>query len=108
MSNKHLPSKKFQKKVEDFVCGNCEHKTKGTGFTNHCPKCLFSKHVDINPGDRAEECGGLMEPVNVEQKHGEVVLVQRCQKCGVTKKVKMDKGDDYEEVLRVLKNRLTK
>lgn len=51
-----------------FVCENCGCKvrplTKG-GYRNHCPHCLYSKHVDINPGDRASECGGLMEPVGV-------------------------------------------
>ena len=43
--------KKFQRKVEDFICEKCGTKNIGNGFTNHCFKCLWSKHVDINPGD---------------------------------------------------------
>ncbi|MBU3901416.1 RNHCP domain-containing protein, partial [Patescibacteria group bacterium] len=47
-----MQSKKFQRKIEDFVCGHCGPKIKGTGYTDHCPKCLWSQHVDVNPGDR--------------------------------------------------------
>ncbi|WP_420871372.1 RNHCP domain-containing protein [Lysinibacillus xylanilyticus] len=35
-------------------------------FRNHCPKCLFSKHVDTVPGDRASTCKGLMRPIGVD------------------------------------------
>lgn len=99
MSKKDLPQKKFQRKIEDFRCENCGRETKGTGYTNHCPKCLYSKHVDINPGDRAEQCGGLMKPIDLEQKHGKIILIHQCEKCGAKRKVKMAKDDDYQEVL---------
>ena len=59
-------SKNFQKKVEDFVCEHCQTKNQEDGYTNHCPNCLWSRHVDINPGDRAEKCGGMMEPIDFE------------------------------------------
>lgn len=104
MSKKVTFGKKFQKKVEDFVCEECGHSVKGTGYTSHCSKCLYSKHVDINPGDRAEQCGGLMKPIDLEQKHGKIVLIHECQKCGVRRKVKMNKNDDYEEVLKIMRN----
>ena len=52
--------KKFIKVKEDFVCEHCGAEVKGDGYTNHCPKCLWSKHVDVHPGDRAAECGGMM------------------------------------------------
>ncbi|MEK7061411.1 MAG: RNHCP domain-containing protein, partial [Patescibacteria group bacterium] len=43
----------FVKKIEDFVCKVCGTKVKGTGYTNHCPNCLYSLHVDEEvPGDR--------------------------------------------------------
>ena len=58
--------KKFTKRVEDFICEKCGTKNVGTGFTNHCFKCLWSKHVDINPGDRAESCQGMMEPFKID------------------------------------------
>jgi len=72
----------FQRKIEDFVCENCGKKVAGNGFTNHCPYCLWSKHVDVYPGDRAEACGGLMEPVSVELEKGNYLVTQKCQKCG--------------------------
>ena len=44
--------KKFERNREDFTCNNCELFVQGDGYTDHCPSCLYSKHVDINPGDR--------------------------------------------------------
>jgi hypothetical protein len=54
-----LSSKNFQRVIEDFECEHCGHLEEGNGYTNHCTSCLWSKHVDINPGDRAAECQGL-------------------------------------------------
>ncbi|MDR3289661.1 MAG: RNHCP domain-containing protein [Rickettsiales bacterium] len=87
--------KKFQKKVENFVCENCGEMIKGNGFTNHCPNCLYSKHVDINPGDRMAECGGMMEPIDLEQKHGKFIIVHKCKKCGFIRKNKVNENDNY-------------
>src|SRR3990167_4839651 len=67
--------KKFQRKIEDFVCENCGCGVKGDGYTNHCPKCLWGKHVDVNPGDREEECGGMMKPIRSFFKRGDSVIV---------------------------------
>jgi len=75
-------SSNFKRKIEDFVCANCGVIVSGNGFTNHCPHCLWSKHVDINPGDRAERCGGLMEPIGVELEKGKYVITQKCLTCG--------------------------
>ena len=50
---------------------------------NHCPNCLTSLHVDIEPGDRASDCGGIMEPVAVwVRKNGEWAIIHRCRRCG--------------------------
>ena len=62
--------KLFQKTVEDFICEHCGNKVAGDGYTNHCPNCLWSKHVDVNPGDRAAICGGMMKAVKVETEKG--------------------------------------
>ena len=69
-----MQEKRFQKKVEDFVCERCGTFVKGTGYTDHCPKCLWSKHVDVNPGDRKSECLGTMEPIGVEVKSKEYII----------------------------------
>lgn len=94
--------KKFQKKVEDFTCEHCGAEVKGTGYTNHCPKCLWSKHVDVNPGDRASLCGGMMPPVSVEQrKGGEFSLVLRCEKCRHERRNILTLNDNMEEAARI-------
>jgi hypothetical protein len=94
-------SKKFQAKVEDFICEKCGKEVKGNGFTNHCPNCLWSKHVDVNPGDREETCGGMMKPISVEMKNSEYVLLQKCEKCGFERRNKVCKEDNFEEVLKI-------
>lgn len=98
--------KKFSRREEDFICEHCGAEVKGNGYTNHCPHCLYSKHVDINPGDRAADCGGLMEPIDVEIKGGQYVLVQKCQKCGFIRRNKVDKTDDFEAVLSIARNKV--
>lgn len=95
--------KKFNRNIEDFTCENCGTKVRGNGYTNHCPNCLFSKHVDINPGDRSAECGGLMEPVGLEIKNGEYIIIHRCQKCGFMRKNKTSPDDNFEAVLNLSK-----
>ena len=79
-------SQNFIKNKEDFVCEKCGQKVKGNGYTNHCPKCLWSKHVDIHPGDRAEICGGMMSPVSIDLEKGEYVINYKCVKCGARRR----------------------
>ena len=96
-------SQKFQKKQEDFVCEHCGKDVKGNGFTNHCPQCLWSKHVDTHPGDRAAGCGGMMEPINVIHETKEYHLIHKCLKCGHEKKNKVSPEDDFEKVVAISK-----
>ncbi len=98
--------KRFQKRTEDFVCENCGKAIKGEGYTDHCPKCLWSKHVDINPGDRSEECRGLMEPIGAERKGGENFIHYRCLRCKHRHKVKSGKKDNLEEIIRLSEEKL--
>ena len=93
-----LEGKKFQKKSENFKCGNCGASVKGEGYRNHCPKCLWSKHVDINPGDRDEVCKGLMRPFRVEY-----VIIHKCQRCKAERKNKTAKDDDMDLVISIAK-----
>lgn len=95
-------SQKFQKKVEDFICEHCGTKVVGSGYTNHCPHCLRSKHVDINPGDRAAKCGGLMPPVDVVFEHGQQHLIHQCQTCGRQKKNELASQDNMEAVIGLM------
>lgn len=96
--------KRFQRKIEDFVCEKCGTAVAGTGYTNHCPKCLYSKHVDVNPGDRANSCGGIMKPAGLEMDHGEYIILHVCEKCGEKKKNKTAKNDDPEALIKLAKS----
>lgn len=84
---------RFTRTREDFACEHCGAAVRGNGYTNHCPKCLWSKHVDVAPGDRAAGCGGLMRPVGVLFEGGEHVLVQRCVRCGHQRRNRAARGD---------------
>lgn len=98
-----MNKKKFIRKKENFICENCETRVSGNGYTNHCPKCLWSKHVDINPGDRLSGCGALMEPVGIEISGiGESVL-HCCVKCKLGKKNKISIKDDRDVILELSK-----
>ena len=94
-------SKKFQRTKEDFTCARCGSSVRGSGYTNHCPRCLWSKHVDVNPGDRRAACQGLMEPVGTELKGGEHVILHRCVSCGFERRNKASKDDDFDAMLRI-------
>lgn len=72
---------------EEFTCRVCGRLVKpedaGTDHRNHCPNCLSSLHVDEEPGDRASECEGVMEPIAVwVRMKGEWALIHRCKRCG--------------------------
>jgi hypothetical protein len=93
--------KKFQRTTEDFRCEKCGLEVRGNGYTNHCPRCLWSQHVDIRPGDRAEQCGGLMEPISVEEKGGEYVLTHKCKKCGAIRHITAVPHDNIERIIEL-------
>lgn len=97
-----MTDKKFQRTVEDFTCEQCGAEVAGDGFTNHCPQCLYSKHVDMNPGDRAAACGGLMAPVGLEQKGDTWIVRQMCRSCGHTFRCKT-RPEDFDAVLKLAK-----
>ncbi|MEI6627555.1 MAG: RNHCP domain-containing protein [bacterium] len=95
--------KKFTRKKEDFTCEKCGAEITGNGYTNHCPKCLWSKHVDVHPGDRLDECGGLMRPIDVTYEKGEYILIHRCEKCGALRRKKVESYDDFDKVIEITK-----
>ena len=80
-----MEQKRFTKNDASFVCANCGREVLPLGYSsrNHCPFCLWSLHLDINPGDRASECGGQMRPVRVETDPRKgFIIVHQCTKCG--------------------------
>ena len=82
----------------EFSCRRCGRSVSpeayGTRHRNHCPWCLWSVHVDEQPGDRASVCRGLLEPIAVWVKRdGEWSIVHRCMTCGSLKTNRIA-GDD--------------
>ena len=59
---------------DTFICKVCGRtvvpENAGSGHRNHCPNCLASLHLDIEPGDRESDCGGIMEPIAVWVRSG--------------------------------------
>jgi len=93
---------KFRKNTEDFVCEICGAIVKGTGYTDHCPNCLWSRHVDVNPGDRASKCMGMMKPTRAEYIRGKIQIVYKCTKCGAMKKNVTAEGDSMEVIMSLM------
>jgi hypothetical protein len=105
------PRKNFIGRTNDgFICEHCGTQVlplAGGGFRNHCPACLWSKHVDRVPGDRGAACLGPMEPVAVEQdaRRGWMV-VHRCLRCGSTRRNRSAhddprQADDFDALLDI-------
>ncbi len=96
--------KGFTKTVEDFNCAHCGAVVHGNGYTNHCPKCLWSRHVDNNPGDRAATCGGMMRPVSVMPDGARFVITHKCEICGKEKRQRTTDEDDINTIIEISKN----
>lgn len=98
-----------------FLCENCGREvvplTNGS-YRNHCPYCLYSKHVDDIPGDRLSKCKGLMKPVGLEFKPKKgFQIVHECIKCGVRKVNKVAEStaeqDDTNLLIKFLRSPLS-
>ena len=100
-------SKNFTRINDSFTCEHCHKFVAPADKTcrNHCPHCLYSKHVDKLPGDRANPCKGLLKPIGYEldSKKG-IVLIFECQRChertrnkALTEEQTMP--DDYDLIL---------
>lgn len=104
-----------------FKCEKCSFLVKtneyiGTKNRNHCPNCLYSKHVDEKkPGDRNSQCQGIMEPIDItfkkgkvdkygKNKQGELMIVHRCKICKKEDKNRIAGDDNSEKILKLCKN----
>lgn len=96
-----METKKFQRTKEDFSCEHCGFMIYGSGYTNHCLNCLWSKHVDINPGDRQATCQGMMEPIGMELKGEEYSILHRCVRCSFVRRNKTSEEDNFEALLQL-------
>ena len=102
-----MEEKLFRKNDSGFVCVECGRIVPPLGYSsrNHCPYCLCSLHIDINPGDRANGCGGVMDAVSAAPSRNGFVITHRCRKCGAVRRCRSaDRGDapDDRELLIAL------
>lgn len=97
--------KLFQKNDEKFICENCNNEVEPLKYSSrdHCNHCLYSKHVDINPGDRLNECKGLLVPIGIEKFKDTYKIVYRCNKCNIIHKNIMATDDDMNVIIEVSK-----
>lgn len=89
---------------ESFICENCWkniEKHPEWSARNHCPFCLYSKHLDKDsPGDRLSTCLGLMIPVWIDHKKNKRWMIQhKCQKCWKEILNKVAPDDKYVEFI---------
>ncbi|MEK7127239.1 MAG: RNHCP domain-containing protein [Patescibacteria group bacterium] len=98
---------KFIARNDGFICNNCHKQVEpikwGGSYRNHCPFCLYSKHVDgAIPGDRANDCLGVMRAVGVvSRRTGEFVLIHKCQKCGFERRNRIAGDDDFDKITKL-------
>lgn len=95
----------FQKNDNEFVCQNCGKKVEKLSYTSrdHCNRCLCSLHVDINPGDRANSCQGLLVPHSCtpSSKKG-YIITYKCSKCGQLHNNKSASDDNLDAIFKVM------
>ena len=93
-------------KDENFICENCNRSVKKLKYTarDHCPYCLYSKHVDINPGDRLNTCKGMLKPVKIEKFKNTYKIIYKCEKCKSLHKNIMANDDDMDFIIELSKN----
>lgn len=93
---------------EEFVCENCGKNVDKLGYTarDHCPFCLYSKHVDINPGDRQNNCRGLLKPVDIEKFKDTYKIIYKCEKCNMEHKNIMSNDDNMDLIIELSKKNI--
>ena len=89
-----------------FTCKVCGRlvtpENAGSGHRNHCPNCLSSLHLDVEPGDRAAGCGGIMEPVAVwVRRGGEWAVIRRCRRCGALRSNRVAADDNPVKLMSI-------
>ena len=95
--------KRFNMIDEKFKCMNCGMEVDTLNYTarDHCPRCLYSRHVDVMPGDRQNKCMGLMMPIGIEKYKNTYKIIYKCLSCGGVHKNIMAQDDDYDMIVKL-------
>ena len=94
-------------RADSFRCAHCGFdvpmQAVGSTQRNHCPMCLWSRHVDEEIGDRSATCLASMEPVGLTLKKdgAEVMVIHRCRGCGKLSKNRLAGDDDQVAIEKV-------
>jgi hypothetical protein len=108
----------------DFTCAHCgylvsaAHRLSGVNNRNHCPYCLWSRHLDLfAAGDRLSACKGRMKPIGLTMKRsrnkyqlaarGELMLIHECTECGALSINRIAADDDSESILLIFRDSLS-
>ena len=88
---------------EDFICDRCGKRVPVLKYSarDHCPFCLWSKHVDINPGDRLNNCKGLLKPIDLEKFKDTYKIIYKCESCGEIHKNIIAKDDSIDKIIAI-------
>lgn len=95
---------------DPFTCAACGlgvEPTRRGPPRSHCPRCLASLHVDVVPGDRAADCGGVMDVVSFEVRGGgEISLLHRCRLCAFERRARalVDAHPQPDEIAPLLRS----
>lgn len=98
---------------ENFVCENCKRevlKHPEWSARNHCPFCLYSKHLDEKfPWDRDSVCEWLMKPVDLDHKKNKwYMLKHKCLKCNKEILNKLAPDDEILDFVKIRNKELQK
>ncbi|GHU48304.1 hypothetical protein FACS1894120_6730 [Clostridia bacterium] len=93
---------------EGFTCAACGAEVPPLGRTarDHCPVCLRSLHLDINPGDRANDCGGLLEPVAITPHKKGRQIEYVCARCGQSRRCVSAEDDSDAEIYKIIERQV--
>ena len=96
----------FVKNDNSFICENCGQSVSKLNYTsrNHCPACLYSKHVDVFPGDREATCHGLLVPIGIKNAKKGTQIVYKCNKCSSIKYNIVAEDDNVSVIIEISKN----
>ncbi len=99
---------------DGFLCKHCNVYVSSASFLsgvqnrNHCPYCLWSRHVDLyQAGDRLSACKSPMKPIGLTVKairkkygpgHGELMLIHLCIECDRLSINRIAADDDPQRV----------
>lgn len=95
--------KRFTMRDEEFICENCGKLINKLSYTarDHCPYCLYSKHVDVFPGDRSNSCKGLLKPVGIEKFKHTYKIIYKCEKCNKLHKNIIANDDNMDLIIKL-------